>query len=92
MLATERYNKSDPVNLGSDFEISIRDLVELIAEITDFDGKIIWDTSKPDGQPRRRLDVSKAKKEFGFQATTSFEEGLSKTIEWYKQVRGEIVR
>jgi len=83
LLATERYNKPDPVNLGSDFEITIKDLVELIAKLTGFKGKIIWDTSKPDGQPRRRLDVSKAEREFGFRAKTPFEEGLKKTIEWY---------
>jgi len=85
LLATERYNKPDPVNLGSDFEITIKDLVELIAKLTGFKGKIIWDTSKPDGQPRRRLDVSKAEREFGFRARTPFEEGLKKTIEWYKE-------
>jgi GDP-L-fucose synthase len=83
LLATEKYNKSDPVNLGTGFEISIKDLVELIAKLTNFKGEIIWDTSKPDGQPRRKLDVSKAEKEFGFKAKTSFEEGLRKTIDWY---------
>lgn len=83
ILATERYNKPDPVNLGVGFEISIKDLVELISKLTGFKGKIIWDTSKPDGQPRRMLDTSKAEKEFGFRAKTSFEEGLKKTIEWY---------
>ena len=83
ILATERYNKGDPVNLGSEFEISISDLVELIAEIIGFDGEIKWDTSKPDGQPRRCLDVSRAKEEFGFEAKVDFREGLEKTIEWY---------
>ncbi len=83
LLATEKYNKPDPVNLGTGFEISIKDLVELIAKLTDFKGEIIWDTSKPDGQPRRMLDVSKAEKEFGFKAKTTFEEGLRKTIDWY---------
>ena len=83
ILATERYNKSEPVNLGSGFEISIKELVELIAEIAQFDGEIRWDTSKPDGQPRRCLDVSKAKEEFGFEAKVDFREGLRKTIEWY---------
>lgn len=83
LLATEKYNKSDPVNLGSGFEISIKDLVNLIARLTGFEGRIKWDTSKPDGQPRRRLDTSKAEKEFGFKAKTSLEEGLKKTIEWY---------
>lgn len=84
LLATEKYNKGDPVNLGSGFEISIKDLVNLIARLTGFKGRIIWDTSKPDGQPRRRLDTSKAEKEFGFKAKTNFEEGLKKTIDWYR--------
>ena len=83
ILATEQYNKSDPVNIGAGFEISIKELVELIMELTGFKGRIIWDTSKPDGQPRRMLDTSKAQKEFGFKAKTSFEHGLKKTIEWY---------
>jgi GDP-L-fucose synthase len=83
LLATEKYNKPDPVNLGAGFEISIRNLVELIAKLAEFKGEIIWDTSRPDGQPRRMLDTSKAEKEFGFRATTSFEEGLRKTIDWY---------
>lgn len=88
VLATERYNKPDPVNLGRGFEISIKELIGLIAELTGFVGKIIWDTGKPDGQPRRSLDVSKAKEEFEFEATTDFREGLKKTIEWYKRERG----
>ena len=83
ITAAERYNKSDPVNLGAGFEISIKDLVELIARLTGFKGKILWDTSKPDGQPRRMLDTSNAEKGFGFKAKTSFEEGLKKTIDWY---------
>lgn len=83
VLATEKYNKGEPVNLGAGFEISIKDLVELILSITGFDGEVAWDTSKPDGQPRRCLDVSRAKKEFCFQAKTDFKEGLRKTIEWY---------
>lgn len=83
LLATERYNKPDPVNLGAGFEISIKDLVELIVELTGFDGEVVWDTSKPDGQPRRMLDTSKAEKEFGFKSKTPFEEGLRKTIDWY---------
>jgi GDP-L-fucose synthase len=87
LLATERYNKSDPVNLGSGFEISIKDLVDLIARLTGFKGKIVWDTSKPDGQPRRCLDTSKAEREFGFKAKTNFEEGLKKTIDWYLKRR-----
>lgn len=84
LLATEKYNKSGPVNIGAGFEITIKDLVSLIVKFTGFKGEIIWDTSKPDGQPRRMLDTSKAEKEFGFRAKTSFKEGLIKTIEWYK--------
>jgi len=82
-LATERYNKPDPVNIGAGFEISIKDLVELIAKFTGFKGGIVWDNTKPDGQPRRMLDTSKAEREFGFKAKTKFEEGLKKTIDWY---------
>lgn len=85
ILATEKYNKSDPINLGAGFEISIKDLVNLIAGLTGFSGRIIWDTTKPDGQPRRRLDTSRAEREFGFKAKMGFEEGLRKTIQWYKQ-------
>jgi GDP-L-fucose synthase len=85
VLATERYNKGDPVNLGAGFEISIKELVGLICELAGFDGEIEWDTSKPDGQPRRRLDTSKAKKEFGFEARTDFREGLRRTIESYEK-------
>lgn len=84
VLAAERYNRSDPINIGAGFEISIKNLVHLIVRLTDFQGKVIWDRTKPDGQPRRRLDISKAKKEFGFQARMKFEEGLNKTIAWYK--------
>ena len=83
LLAAERYNKSEPVNLGSDLEIPIKNLAELIAKLCGYKGKIIWDRSKPDGQPRRRLDTSKAKREFGFNAKMDFEEGLKRTIEWY---------
>ncbi|MDH7487339.1 MAG: GDP-L-fucose synthase [Anaerolineae bacterium] len=85
LLASERYNESDPVNLGSDMEISIRDLVHLIARLAGFEGQIVWDTSKPDGQPRRALDTSKAWQLFGFRAQTPFEEGLRRTIEWYRR-------
>ena len=88
VLASEKYNKSDPVNLGSGFEISIKNLVELIAELAGFDGEIRWDISKPNGQPKRCLDVSRAKEEFGFEAKTGFREGLKKTIEWYKAKGG----
>jgi len=86
-LATELYNKSDPVNIGAGFEISIRELAELIAQITGFKGKIIWDKTKPDGQPRRMLDCSRAAAEFGFKAKTGLADGLAKTIEWYKNNR-----
>jgi GDP-L-fucose synthase len=85
LLATERYNKSEPINLGSGNEISIKDLVNLIVRLTGFKGQVIWDTTKPDGQPRRCLDVSKTEKEFGFKAEINFEEGLKKTVEWYKK-------
>jgi GDP-L-fucose synthase len=84
VLATERYEKPDPVNLGAGREISIKALVELIAALTGFRGTICWDTSKPDGQPRRCLDVSRAEREFGFRAQTSFEYGLRRTVDWYK--------
>ena len=83
VLATEKYDKPQPVNIGAGFEISIKDLAEKIKEITGFNGKIVWDTSKPDGQPRRCLDTSRAEKEFGFKAKTNFDEGLRNTIEWY---------
>ncbi len=83
LLATERYNSGEPVNLGSGGEISIKALVELIAKYTGFKGKIWWDTTKPNGQPRRCLDTSKAEREFGFRAKMGFEEGLRKTIDWY---------
>ena len=82
LLAAEKYDKSNPVNIGVGFEITIKNLVNLIADLTDFEGKIVWDASKPDGQPRRKLDVSKAKEEFGFEAKTEFKEGLKKTISW----------
>ena len=85
ILATQRYDKSDPVNLGSGMEISIKKLVTTIARLMKFKGAITWDKTKPDGQPRRMLDVKKAKKEFGFTATTNFEQGLKKTIAWYLQ-------
>lgn len=87
LLAAERYNGSQPVNLGSAFEISIKDLTETIARLCGFEGKISWDTSKPNGQPRRKLDTSRAKELFGFKARTTFEEGLKRTIEWYESIR-----
>ena len=83
ILATEKYNKLEPVNIGAGFEIKIKDLVELIAEFTGFGGEIIWVTTKPDEQPRRCLDVNRAKEEFGFEAKVGFREGLKKTIDWY---------
>jgi len=86
-LATERYDEPDPVNLGSAFEISIRDLVRLIAHLTGFQGQIKWDTDQPNGQPRRKLDTSRAERGFGFRSTTSFQEGLEHTIEWYERHR-----
>lgn len=82
-LATAQYDKSDPVNLGSGMEISIHDLATTIAAMTGFTGKIVWDTTKPNGQPRRCLDVTRADREFGFRAATPFEKGLRKTIDWY---------
>jgi len=87
ILAMEKYNKSDPVNIGAGFEISIRDLVGLIIELTGFKGRVIWDETKPDGQPRRMLDTAKAYHEFGFKARTDFRVGLVKTVEWYRSHR-----
>jgi GDP-L-fucose synthase len=87
LKAAEFYNKSDPVNLGSGSEISIKDLVNLITNLTGFTGKLIWDKSKPNGQPKRALDTSLARKEFGFIAEMPFEEGLKNMIEWYRQNR-----
>ena len=83
LLASEKYNKPDPVNLGASFEISIKDLVDLVVKLTGFKGRILWDNTMPDGQPKRMLDTSRAEKEFGFRAKTDFEEGLKKTIDWY---------
>jgi GDP-L-fucose synthase len=83
VLAAEKYDKPDPVNIGAGFEISIKDLFELIAKLTGFKGEIMWDANKPDGQPRRMLDTSRAEREFGFRARTNFEEGLKRTIVWY---------
>ena len=86
-LATEHYDQGDPVNVGSGREITIRELAELICELCEFDGRIEWDATKPDGQPRRCLDTSRAKQKFGFQATTEFRDGLFETIEWYRRER-----
>lgn len=85
VLAAEKYNKPEPVNIGAGFEISIKDLVGIITKLTEFKGTVKWDASKPDGQPRRCLDTSRAAAEFGFKAKTSFEEGLKKTIDWYRK-------
>src|SRR6266404_905625 len=85
LLAAEKYDKSDPVNLGSSYEISIKDLTEMIVKETGFSGQIHWDTSKPNGQPRRKLDTSRAKREFGFESKTTFQDGLRETIKWYKE-------
>jgi GDP-L-fucose synthase len=89
LLATEKYNQPEPVNLGSGMEISIKDLVELIARLTGFEGRLIWDASKPNGQPRRRLSVERAEREFGFKAQVDFEEGLRRTIDWYVAKTGK---
>lgn len=87
LLASEQYNDSEPVNLGSGYEISIKDLTGTIARLTGYQGKVVWDTSKPNGQPRRGLDVTRAEKYFGFHAGMDFEEGLRRTIDWYRQNR-----
>lgn len=89
LLAAERYDGPEPVNLGAGFEITIKDLVALIAKLTGFKGKILWDTTRPDGQPRRSLYVSRAEKAFGFRAKVGFEEGLRRTVEWYKSATGD---
>jgi GDP-L-fucose synthase len=86
-MATENYNGPEPVNLGSGMEIRIRDLVDMIASLTGFNGRIVWDPSKPDGQPRRCLDISRAKREFGFEAATEFQKGMEETITWYRKMR-----
>jgi GDP-L-fucose synthase len=90
LLAAEHYNSSEPVNLGAGFEISISDLANLIAQLTGFAGEFVWDAAKPDGQPRRCLDTSRAKEAFDFTAQVSFEEGLNKTIDWYRANRSEL--
>ena len=90
LLAAERYNGPEPVNLGAGTEISIHDLANTISRLTGFEGKIVWDTSKPNGQPRRALDVSRAQEYFGFKAKMTFEEGLRRTITWYKEHESQI--
>src|SRR5262249_52730977 len=87
VAATEQYDRAEPVNIGAGFEISIRDLAERIAKLTGFAGRLVFDRSKPDGQPRRSLDVSRAERAFGFRATTDFDEGLRHTIAWYREAR-----
>ena len=89
VLAAERYDGPEPVNIGSAFEISIKHLVNLIVELTGFRGEVVWDTTKPNGQPRRKLDTSRAKEYFGFAARTPFREGLKATIEWYEKNRAD---
>ena len=86
-MATEKYDGPEPVNLGAGFEITIKDLAEMIKKLTAFKGNLTWDSTKPDGQPRRCLDTGRAKKEFGFEAKTDFREGLKKTIDWYRTNR-----
>jgi GDP-L-fucose synthase len=88
VLAAERYDGAEPVNLGTGVEISIRELAEQIAELTGFDGEIEWDSSMPNGQPRRSLDASRAKELFGFEARTLLREGLGRTIAWYREHAG----
>jgi GDP-L-fucose synthase len=87
LLATEHYNGPEPVNIGAGFEITIKDLVGKIVKLTGFKGQIRWDSSQPDGQPRRRLDVSRAKQLFGFEAQMSFDEGLKRIIDWFLKNR-----
>jgi GDP-L-fucose synthase len=90
LLAAERYNGPEPVNIGAGFEITIKELTEKIVKLTGFKGQIRWDPSKPDGQPRRRLDVSRAKKLFGFEAQMTFDEGLKRTIDWFRENRPHV--
>jgi GDP-L-fucose synthase len=90
IAAAEKYNGSEPVNLGSGFEISIKDLTEMVIRLTGFEGELVWDTEKPNGQPRRGLDVSRAKEYFDWQAQVPFEEGLRRTIKWFKENRDKI--
>ena len=87
LLAAERYDSSEPVNLGSGEEISIKNLAEKIVELTGFEGELLWDTSRPNGQPRRALDTSRAMERFGFEAQVNLNEGLKRTVEWYQEYR-----
>jgi GDP-L-fucose synthase len=86
-LAAQRYDDPEPVNLGTGEEISVRELAELIADLTGYDGAIVWDRTKPNGQPRRKLDVTRAEERFGFRATTPLRDGLKKTVDWYRASR-----
>ena len=86
-IAAEHYSGGEPVNIGSAFEISIRDLVQQISELCGFHGRVVWDTSKPNGQPRRKLDTSRAEREFGFVSSTPFDVGLRRTVTWYRELR-----
>ena len=90
LMGTVGYGDTDPVNLGSAHEITIKDLVELIARLTGFQGEIRWDSSKPDGQPRRKLDTERAKERFGFESAIGFEEGLGETIAWWRSNRDRV--
>ena len=92
MLAAERYDGAEPVNLGTGVETSIRELAELIAELTGFEGEMVWDTTMPNGQPRRRLDPGRAKHAFGFHARTTLRDGLERTIAWYRRKAGAAAR
>ena len=91
LLAAERYSKPEPVNLGTGIEISIRDTAAAVSNAVGYEGRIVWDTTKPNGQPRRCLDVSRAEREFGFRAVTPFEEGLRRTVGWYRDKTGGAV-
>ncbi|KST63337.1 GDP-L-fucose synthase family protein [Mastigocoleus testarum] len=91
VMGTQYYNESDPVNLGTGYEISIRDLIDLICELMEFEGEIVWETDKPNGQPRRCLDTQKAKQAFGFTAQVDFKQGLKNTVEWYRQNAPQLV-
>jgi GDP-L-fucose synthase len=92
LLAAERYDAPAPVNLGTGVETSIRELAELVAELTGFDGELVWDTTMPNGQPRRQLDATRAEQLFGFRARTSLRNGLEQTIAWYRDVARQHAR
>src|SRR5205085_11803490 len=92
VLAAEGYDGADPVNLGTGEEIAIRDLAQLVAAATGFEGQIVWDTTKPNGQPRRRLDTSRARERFGFEAHTPLREGIERTVAWYQAAHAYAAR